>query len=200
MSTLQDFIVSRVRVKLMKIFLSNPSEMYYVRQLTRKTKEEINAIRRELQRMQEIGFVSSEKRGNRLYYLSNKNYDFYPELLILVAKTTGLGKLIRKNKNKIGKVKFAMMSGKFARKLPRMRDQVDLLLVGTIILKELAKIVSIEEAKLKREINYTVMTLEEFQFRKARRDPFLLGILNQPRIMLIGDEVELLSEKHTDTD
>lgn len=195
MAKLQDFMLSRVRVKLFKKFLSDPQNMFYVRELTRETGEEINAIRRELKRLEDIGFLKSEQRGNRLYYFSNKYYDFYPELIALVAKTTGLGAVIRKQKNKIGKVKYAVLSGKFVRRIPRSPDEVDLLMVGTIILPELSQIIRKQEQFYEREINYTVMTLEEFEFRKQRRDPFLLSLLYQSRIMLIGDEEELLSQK-----
>ena len=45
---LRDLMVSKVRVKLLQIFLSQPKEMFYVRQLVRATGEEINAVRREL--------------------------------------------------------------------------------------------------------------------------------------------------------
>lgn len=198
MATLQDFIVSRVRVKLLKQFLTDPSEMYYVRQLTRSTKEEINAIRRELQRLEQIGFLKSENRGNRLYYYPNTRYDFYPDFINLVAKTTGLGLAIRKNRTKIGKIKFAVLSGKFARKAERDPNEVDLLVVGTIIIPELSRLVQAEEKTRNAEINYTVMSLEEFQFRKDRRDPFLLGILGQSRIMLIGDEADLVAKPKED--
>lgn len=200
MAKLQDFIVSRVRVKLLKIFLKDPSEMYYVRQLTRETDEEINAVRRELKRMEGMGFLKNENRGNRLYYYPNHAYDFYPELLMLVAKTTGLGLAIRKHKNKIGKIKFALLSGKYVRRLERDSNDVDLLVVGTIIIPELAQIIQKQEQSEKSEINYTVMTQEEFQFRKDRRDPFLLGILGEARIMLIGDEADLLERKDSQTE
>lgn len=194
MTDLIDFMLSRVRVKLIKIFLSNPKEMFYVRQLTRLSGEEINAVRRELNRMETVGFIKSETRGNRLYYYPNKRYDFYNELVGLVAKSTGLGEEIRKNRNKIGKVKFAMLSGKFAHGMERDPNEVDLLVVGTIVLPELAAIVRRSESSRQIEINYTAMTTEEFTFRKDRRDPFLLGILSLPRIMVIGNEEDLLSK------
>lgn len=200
MASLQDFIVSRVRVKLLKQFLIDPAEMYYVRQLTRKTGEEINAIRRELQKLEKIGFLNSEKRGNRLYYYPNKSYDFYPDMINLVAKTTGLGLAIRQKRNKIGKIKFAVMSGKYARRAERDENDVDLLVVGTIIVPELGQIIQAEEKDRGAEINYTVMTMDEFQFRKDRRDPFLLGILSQSRIMLIGDEQDLIQKPKENKD
>jgi hypothetical protein len=112
----------------------------------------------------------------------------------MVAKAGGLGRKIIKNKSKLGKVKFVMLSGRFARRLEPVEGGVDLLVVGEIVLPELAKLVREEEAKLEREINYTVMTKDEFEFRKRRRDPFVLSILGSSRIMIVGDEEELVSK------
>lgn len=192
MASLKDFIVSKVRVKLLKIFLSEPEEIFYVRQLVRKTGEEINAVRRELEGMELKGMVKKEPRANRLYYAFRKDYPFYANLLALATKTTGLGADLIKQRNKIGKVKFAMISGKFVRRKPHKASDVDLLVIGEVVLPQLAAIVRNYEAKLGREINYTVMTQEEFEFRKKRRDPFLASILSVSRVMLIGDEEEMV--------
>jgi glutamate synthase domain-containing protein 1 len=195
MAQLTDFMVSRVRSKLLTVFLQDPEEMFYVRQLTRKVEEEINAVRRELERMQKRGMVKSEPRGNRLYYFLRKNYPFYQELLQLVAKTSGLGGAIRKNQKKLGKIKFVMLSGKFIRRKERQQNEVDLLVVGNVVLPQLAALVREEEARLDQEINYTVMNAEEFEFRRRRRDPFLTGILSGSRIMIIGGEDELVGQE-----
>ncbi len=192
MASLKDLFVSRVRVKLMQIFFSNIKEIYYVRQLVRQTGEEINAVRRELAHLEKIGLLFKESRANRLYYGLRDNYLFYNELLRMVVKNTGLGEVIISQRNKIGKIKFAMISGRFARGLPCKPGEVDLLLIGEIVLPQIASIVREFEAKLKREINYTAMTEEEYRFRKDRRDPFILQILQASRILLIGDEEEML--------
>lgn len=192
MASLKDFMISRVRVTLYKIFFDDPNEMYYVRQLTRKSREEINAVRRELSKMEEIGLLKNEKRGNRLYYYLNQGYDFFEELLGMVTKSIGIGLALRKNQKQLGKVKFAMLSGKFVRRKDRDENEVDLLVVGDLVLPELAAIVKKEEARRKTEINYTVMTQDEFVFRKKRRDPFLLSILSKSRFMIIGDEEGLV--------
>lgn len=192
MSSLQDFMVSRVRAKLLKVFLSKPEEMYYVRELTRLTEEEINAVRRELQRMVKRGLLKSEHRGNRVYYFFRKDYLFYPDLMNLVTKTSGLGGAIVKNQSKLGKINFCMLSGKFVRHRHRSEDEVDLLIVGTVVLPELAALVRAEETKREKEINYTVMTKEEFDFRKHRNDPFVIKILSASKVMLIGDEDQLV--------
>ena len=191
MAELQDFIISKVRVKLLEVFLTNPTEMSYIRELTRKVGEEINAVRRELLHLQGAGMVKSEARGNRIYYTFNKNYGFHKELVSMVGKTTGLGLAISKSAPKLGKLKFAMLSGRFVRQMPRVNGAVDLLLIGDLIMPQLTELVKEQEAKLSREINYTVMTEAELSYRKTHSDPFIARILSLSRVMVIGDEEEL---------
>lgn len=188
-----DLITSKSRIKLLNVFLSDPSEMYHVRELVRKTNDEINAVRRELQFLEKKGILIKEPRANRVYYSLSKNYPFYFDLLQMGAKTIGLGRDIFKNKVKIGKVKYVMFSGRFVRRVKKSADEVDLLVVGTIVLPELSLLVRNEEKRLGREINYTAMTEEEFEFRKKKRDPFIYSILSGSRVMLIGDEENMLS-------
>ncbi len=194
MAELNDIITSRVRVKILELFLSDTRELYHVRGMVREIKEEINAIRRELERFEKAGILKKESRGNRLYYWIRPEYPFYGDLLSMVAKTKGLGQDIISNKGKIGKINFVMFSGRFVRRKERKReDDVEVLIVGEIVLPELAAIIRKEETKRGKEINYTVMSKEEFDFRKKRRDPFLAGILTGSRIMIIGDEEELVA-------
>jgi hypothetical protein len=194
MATLEDIITSKVRIKVIELFFSDLTEMYHVRGIVRQTSEEINAVRRELERLEKAGILKNEKRGNRLYYWARDDYEFFGELLAMVSKTTGIGAEIISNKNKIGKLNYVMFSGGFARRKDRKKeDDVDILVVGEVVLPELANLIRVEETKRGKEINYTVMSREEFDFRKKRRDPFLLGILAGSRIMILGDEETLVS-------
>lgn len=167
--------------------------MFYVRELTRKTKEEINAIRRELNHLQKAGLLKSEKRGNRLYYSAKTTFSIYPELSNLVSKSTGLGKLVLKNRSKLGFVKFAFISQKLARGLKRDPEEVDLMIIGKIIMPQVSIIVKAAEKLLDTEINYSCMTEDEFKYRMSHQDPFIIKVLLQPRVTLIGDEIQLLS-------
>lgn len=190
---LADFITSKSRIKVLDVFFANPFEMYHVRELVRKTGDEINAVRRELAFLEKKGILVKEPRANRIYYSLSKNYQFYYDLLRTAAKSAGLGAEILRNRVKLGKIKYVMFSGRFIRKIKKSPEEVDLLVVGTVVLPELALLVRNEEARLSTEINYTVMTEEELQFRKQRRDPFIYGIINGSRIMLIGDEEHMLA-------
>ena len=195
MNKLQDFVISKVRVKLFELFFSQAEEMYYVREITRKTKEEINAVRRELDRMLGAGLLRSEERGNRLYYSLNKRYVFYQELQQMVVKSTGLGKKMRQLRKKLGTIDFVMFSGKFVRRKPPAQGEVDILIIGDVVLAEVSDLIKEEEKILGREINYAVFPREEFEFRKQRRDPFIMDVLYCARIMVIGEEDEFAERK-----
>lgn len=190
---LEELFVSKVRVKILTLFLSSTQDsLFHVREIVRRVAEEINAVRRELARMEKFGEVSSEWRANRRLYRFRRDYLFYRELLSLVAKTSGIGGNLIKNKAKLGKVRYAFLATRFVKWTPSSSEDVDILVVGNIVLPELQAIVSDEQAKREQEINYSFMDEAEFKFRVRRRDPFILRVLLQPKIMLIGDEDELL--------
>lgn len=195
MAELQDFMISRVRVKMMKLFYANTDEMYYVREITREIDEEINAVRRELDRMLGSGMLKSEQRGNRLYYFLNKRYPYHNELLQMVAKSSGLGQKIRKLRRKLGKVSFVMFSLKYIKQITPKQGEVDLLVVGDIVLPELSALIEEAEEEIGREINYAVFDEEEFEFRKTRRDPFIMDVLYGSRVMVIGSEEEFVERQ-----
>lgn len=190
---LEDLIISKTRNKLLELFLSNPGKIFHVRDLVRKVDEEINAVRRELAHLEKKSIVSKEPRGNRLYYTMRRDYPLYVDLMDIFAKTRGLGADLLKNRQKLGKIKYAALSGRFARRAPKVdAEKVDVLIVGEVVLPELALLVRAEESRRGEEINYTVMTEDEFAFRKKRRDPFIVSILSGSRVMIVGDEEELL--------
>jgi hypothetical protein len=195
MTSLQDFMISRVRVKMMKLFLIDPEEMYYVRQITRKINEEINAVRRELDKMLSYGLLRSEQRGNRLYYYLNKRYFYFQELQQMVVKSTGLGKKIVKLRRKLGTLELVMFSGRFVRRLAPRQNEVDVLVIGEVVLAELEALIKQEEKRLDREIRVAVFEKKEFDFRKTRRDPFIMDVLYGSRVMIIGSEEEFVDRQ-----
>ena len=187
-----DILISKVRVKAIELCLAVPGKSYHVREIVRRVDEEINAVRRELARLEKTGMLASEWRGKRRYYSVKGDYIFYTELLSIVNKNVGLGGAIITNRAKLGKIKYAMLSSSFVKGKPYAQHEVDLFVVGTIVLPELGAIIREEEARREREVNFTPMTEEEFAFRKNRRDPFIISILSKPRVMLIGDEEEMV--------
>lgn len=184
---LTDIITSEVRAKLLiELFSANENQLY-VRELTRNVGTEINAIRRELKRMTEAGIIRKEQRGNRLYYLVKNDYALYDELLSMVNKEVGIGKILLKNKNTLGKIKLALLSKKFAEGKKSDQNELELLLVGEVDLQLLNEIIKKTIETTKKDINYTVLTEADFFYHKKRKEYFLMMFLMSPYITVIGD-------------
>lgn len=189
---LQQIIPSKTRIKILELFFHHPAENYYLRQVVREINTEVNAVKRELDILENVRVLLKERRLNKVFYTINKHYRFYDEFLRIFTKTDQLASLIYKNSSRLGKVKFVAISTKFAKRLPIKEDEIYLLLIGTVVVPEIAGIVAEVEKEFGREINYSVMNDEEFAFRKKNNDPFIWRFLKQPKIMLIGSEDELL--------
>ena len=103
MANFGDLITSKVRIKILELFFSNLKEIYHVRGIVREIDEEINAVRRELTKLEHDGILRKEPRGNRIYYSVRSEHPFYGDLISMISKTVGLGRQLIDNKNKIGK-------------------------------------------------------------------------------------------------
>jgi hypothetical protein len=184
---LKDLITSDVRIKILELFLSHPKEGFHVREITRRVGTEINAIRRELDRLVKAGVFRKESQGNRVYIYIREDYPFFGDLISAYDKERGLSGTLLKEKKSLGKVKFGLVSRDFILGRQSGSEEVDLFLVGTIDLKVVKEIVEKFQSVVGREINYSVMGEDEFEFRKRRLDPFIVGVLTQPRIVFIGE-------------
>lgn len=93
---------SKTRVKLLKLFFSNPNRPFYVREITRKVEEQINSVRRELANMLSLGLITSDNANNKLYYEVNQKYEHYGALQSMFADvgTNPQTKEVSKNETK----------------------------------------------------------------------------------------------------
>ncbi len=185
--------MSKVRIKLLKLFFLDISQEIHIRGIVRKLDEEINAVRRELKNLQEAKILIDEKKGNRLYYKVNKDCPIFPELLGIINKEYGLGGRILGLRDQLGEVKYALLTIMFIENHHPSPYDVDVLLVGNLNMKTVSRAIKEAETELKREIRYTVMTEDEFDFRKKKRDSFISNIIFKQKIMLLGNENNLMS-------
>jgi len=185
-------IPSKTRRKILELFYTHHTELFYLRNIVRIVDEEVNAVKRELDILEKAKIVFKEKRLNKSFYTLNKGYMFYEEFLRIFAKMSPFPKALHENAPRLGKIKFASLSLKYIREVPIKKDEVFFLLVGTIIIPEVEAFIKHMEELTKRQIDYTVMTEDEFVFRKRNNDPFLGRFLRTPKIMICGSEEELM--------
>ena len=189
---LQHIIPSKTRRKILELFFQKPNENFYLRRVVREVDEEVNAVKRELDILVEEKLLLREKRLNKVFYTLNKNYLFYDEFLRIFTKNSPILKMVYNNLPKLGKIKYIAISTRFAKKIPIKDEEIYFLFVGIVVIPELEVLMKKAESLYGSPINYTVMTEEEFVFRKKNNDPFIWRFLKQPKIMLVGDEENLM--------
>lgn len=183
---LQKLFTSKTRLKLLTLFMMNPGREMYVREIARSTEENINSVRRELANLEKIGLLKSERRGNSKYYAVNKKMPIYNELASIILKTEGVAKVLQDSLSGIG-IETTFIYGSFASGKARVDSDIDIFIIGEINEDELILKIREVEKRLSREINYVLFTTGEFERREKRKDPFVLNVLKEPKIMLIGD-------------
>ncbi len=189
---LQHIIPSATRIAILELFFHHPNDNYYLRKVVREISKEVNAVKRELDILEREKVLLKERRLNKVFYSLNKNFNLYDEFVRIFAKTDRLASLIYSNLSRLGKIKFIALSTKFPKRLEIKEDEVYLMLVGAVVLPEIAHIIAEVEKEFGSEINYTAMNEEEFAFRKKNNDPFIWRFLKQPKVMLVGSEDDLL--------
>jgi len=187
---LKELFISEVRVNLIKFFIKNFNQEYHVRALVRELGVEINAIRRELEKLTNLEVLIKNPWGNKIFYKINTLSPLYPDFVSMIYKEEGLGMRFLKAKDTLGEIKFMALSKEFCNGRQASALELDLLIVGNPNLNILENIITKFEHE-EREINYSILSEEEFIQRKRKFDTFVIKFLIQPRIMLIGDEYEI---------
>ncbi|MFH0772063.1 MAG: nucleotidyltransferase domain-containing protein [Candidatus Omnitrophota bacterium] len=178
---------SKTRKALFKLYFSNPDAEYYLRELERVLDIPVSMIRKELMRLEKEDVFALHKKGNLSYYCVNKSYLLFEELKSIVFKTIGIQRILKEALKKIKDINAAFIYGSFAKGSEKATSDVDILIVGNPDENKLAQEINGAERTIKREINYTVYAMSEFGKKKRKKDPFILDLLENPKIFLIGD-------------
>lgn len=186
---LEKLFSSRTRVKILALFMMNPEEDFFIREISRLIEENLNSVRRELQNLEDLGLLKSKKHGNMKFFSINPEYPIYPELRIIIMKTEGVSKSIKEILKRIGDIKLAFIYGSFASGEADQGSDLDIFLVGDIdedqLLRELSKL----EGEIGREINYVLFSPIEIEKKIEKNNSFILNVWEGPKIMLIGDMI-----------
>ena len=183
---LEVLIPSRVRVKLLTLFLLNPECEFYIREIARMTGENINGVRRELANLESFGLLIGRRRGNQQYFTVNRDFFLYSDLQQLVLKTEGVARVIRENLSSLQDIECMFIYGSFAKGTAGGGSDIDLLIVGDVSEEVLIPLVNASERMINREINYTLMHGSEFTRQKEAGDPYVKNVVKERKIMIIG--------------
>lgn len=194
---LEHLFGSNTRLQLLRIFYGHPDRAFFVRELTRLAEIQLNAVRRELANLENLGIIEQVEAGHSKeeevgterskYYRLKPDYYLFDELHSLLNKTQVLEEknfleILRK---KAGDLKLMILTGFFT---SASEVDTDILLVGDLKQVTVAKVIKDFEKFLNRSIRYTLMTKKEFTERKEIGDKFLYSIF-EAKHNLVVDEI-----------
>jgi len=179
---------SKLREGLLALYFTNPNKKYYLRELEKILNFSVGNIRRELIKLESTGLFFRENKGNLVYYYLNQNHPLFKELKSIIFKTSGAPKIFQNVLEKFNDINQAFIYGSFAKGEERENSDIDLLIIGKVNEGKLIEVISKLERKLQREINYAIYEKEDFKKKKEEGNPFILDILKEKKIFLIGDK------------
>ncbi|MBI4698061.1 MAG: nucleotidyltransferase domain-containing protein [Nitrospirae bacterium] len=182
---------SRTRAKALSWFFTHSDESFFVRQLATILKEDSTNLSRELAALEKAGILSSSRHGNLKYFQTNRNCSFFNELKGLILKTVGVIGEIKTVIENLPAVKFAFIYGSFAKAEEKADSDVDLIIIGDVDFDKLDSEINGLEKMSGRTINHIIYDYKEFLTKKKAKDGFIMDVLKDEKIMLLGDEREL---------
>jgi len=182
---LEALISSQTRVKLLALFLLNPGNEFFIREIVRKTGENMNAVRRELANLESFGLITGQKKGNMQYFTVRTDHFLYADLQKILLKTEGAAGIIRTALAK-EPIECMFIYGSFAKGSAKPASDIDLFIVGNVDEDHLIPVIHSCEQTTGREINYTLMTQSEFRKRKRESDPFVKNVMQEEKILMCG--------------
>jgi len=178
---------SKLRVEILALFFSRSEEALYLGEIVKLTGEDRGNISRELRNLESIGLLISRKEGNLKYYSSNRDFLLYDELRSIILKTRGAIGALKETLSRTKNIDYAFIYGSIASGTETAKSDIDLMVIGEISLESLLRLVRGPEKILGREINPSLYGLKEYKRRMKKKDPFIVQVMSEPRMMIIGE-------------
>jgi predicted nucleotidyltransferase len=186
-------LFSGVQQRVLALLFSHPQRSFYTSEIMRTVHSGSGAVERELTRLRRSGLVTVERIGNQTHYQANRQSPIFDELHSLVLKTVGLADPLRQSLPPYSDtIKAAFVYGSVAKGVDTANSDIDLMVIGKdLTYPDLYAGLQKAEAALNRAINPSFLSLEDWQRKLARKNPFITRVNAQPKIFVLGSEADL---------
>ncbi|PKL93045.1 MAG: hypothetical protein CVV21_01485 [Candidatus Goldiibacteriota bacterium HGW-Goldbacteria-1] len=184
------FMIKGTKAEILGLFFTNEQREFYMGEIALAVGKKPGMIRRDLENMVKEGVLTSEYRANARYFRLDAGYPFYAEMKSIILKTTAAPGAIKRVIKGIKGIRFAFIYGSFASGKENIMSDVDLFIIGDPDEDELLRSIDGLEKRLKREVNYKLMTYDAFIKDIRKKDAFLMNVYEGKKIIIEGDEHE----------
>jgi predicted nucleotidyltransferase len=187
-----DSLFPNVRQGVLAATLTQPEKWWYLSELAGFLHTRPSSLQRELRSLEQSGILQLRKDGRRTYFKAETRSPIFRELRSIFEKTVGLIPTLRDAIRPFAeKIVCAFVYGSIARHEEHATSDVDLMVIGTVGLGDLAPSLRKAEKRLGREVNVTNYSIEEFSKKVAAGDHFLTTVLKGSLQFVKGEQRDL---------
>jgi len=179
---LEPILASGSQSALLAFLVYAPERSFTVKELQGRLRLSQSATSLALGRLQKLGLVKTFRKGSQKYYLLNNKHPRLAQIRGALPKRGSYKDELFSAITHLGDIRAAFLSGLFTGQ-PQL--PVDLLLVGKVNLKKLEQFLLACQKMMGQEINYSMMTPEEFQTRRNTFDRFIKDIFDYPHLVVV---------------
>lgn len=179
-------LFSKTIRNLLSVFVTNPNNRFYLRQLCGITNTSPRPVQLALKKLEKAGILNSKGEANIKFYTLNKVNPIYPEIKSIILKTEAIGETLRKSLKNLKNIQCAFIYGSVAKDDERAGSDIDICIIGKVDLRSLSKVTAYLEKKLKREISVITFSPEEWEKAINEKKAFAMDILRNKKIILAG--------------
>lgn len=186
-------LFSRVQLRVLHLLVGNPDRSFHASEIIRLVKSGSGAVQRELEKLTAADIVTTASSANRKLYQANRESPIFEDLYGIIVKTVGVIEPLKKAlKPFSAKIASAFVYGSIARGTDTAKSDIDLMILGdNLSYREIFTALQRTEKQVHRPINPNLMTEGEWKQKTADRNPFVVKVLKQPKLFIIGIDHEL---------
>ena len=191
--SISDVLFSGVQRRVLGLLFGNPDRSFYTNEIAKKAITGRGALQRELERMTSSGLITMSLIGRQKHYQANREAPIFQELRGIVLKTFGLADVLRTAlASSSGPVRVAFIYGSVAKGMDSAKSDIDVMVIAEgITYSHLFETFAEAEQTLGRKVNPTLYSIEDFAKKLRGDNHFVTRVIDQPKIMLIGDENDI---------
>ena len=152
-SMLDGLITSKTRLRLLLKFFISQANRGYLNGLASEMGESTNAIRKELNHLQNAGYLEKTRTHNKVEYKANTNHPLYEVLRKVVLKHLGIEDIVETVLERMGNVQQIILVGDYAE--GQDSGHIEVILVGSSLnMQYIAQLEEKIKELIKRNVSF----------------------------------------------
>jgi len=175
---------SKIRQRILALIVEQPERRLHLRAIARAVGTSAGTAARELLRLEEAGLLRRVREGNQVYFEARPDQPLFGSIREIVRQTAGAPWVVRRHLAGLAGVESAVIFGSYAHGRIKPDSDVDVLVIGSPDRDDLTERLERAQLEIGRPVNEVVMTREELDGRRARKDRFVESIDTNPSIVV----------------